>query len=77
MQRQACGGSNNMTAYTYGYNVCSMVSYSEAKCLSKKQTNVYEVDEIEISQAQKYNHASIPKRKNVKGIFSQLWPVHL
>jgi hypothetical protein len=54
-----------------------MVSYSEAKCLSKKQTNVYEVDEIEISQAQKYNHASIPKRKNVKGIFSQLWPVHL
>ena len=77
MQRQACGGTNNMTAYTYGYNVNSMISYSEAKRLSKKQTNVYEVDDTEFSPGQKCD-GSIPKRNNVQGIFSSnLWPVHL
>jgi hypothetical protein len=76
MQRQACGGTNNMTAYTYGYNVNSMISYCEAKRLSKKQTNVYEVDDTEFSQGQKCD-GSIPKRNNVQGIFSSnLWPVH-
>jgi hypothetical protein len=30
---QACGGTNNMTAYTDGYNVNSMISCSEAKGL--------------------------------------------
>lgn len=46
MQRYACGGTNNVTTYTYGYNVNSMISYSEAKRLSKKQTNAYDVDDI-------------------------------
>ena len=79
IQQQACGGTNNMTAYTYGYNVNSMISYAEARCLSSKQTNVYEVDDIELSQAQQCGNAtSLAKRKNVKGIFStHLWPVYL
>ena len=59
-----------MTAYTYGYNVNSMISYAEARCLSSKQTNIYEVDDIELSQAQQCgNTTSLAKRKNVKGIF--------
>ncbi|XP_028407341.1 uncharacterized protein LOC114529968 [Dendronephthya gigantea] len=77
MQRQACGGTNNMTAYTYGYNVNSMIIRSEAKRLSKKQTNTYDVVDIEFGEEQKGND-SIPKRSNVQGIFStNLWPVYL
>lgn len=77
MQRQACGGTHNMTAYTYGYNVNSMISYSEAKRLSKKQTNTYDVDDIEFGDRRKCKD-SIPKRSNVQGIFSgNMWPLHL
>ena len=52
-----------------------MISYSETKCLSKKQTNIYKVDDIELSQAKQCgNTTSLAKRKNVKGIFStHLW----
>ena len=73
------GGNNNMTADTYGYNVNSMISYSEAKCLPKKQTNIYEVDGIELSQAQQCGSTTtLAKRKNVEGFFStHLWPVYL
>ncbi|CAB4000778.1 Hypothetical predicted protein [Paramuricea clavata] len=74
MQRQACDGTNNMTAYIYGYNVNSMISCSEAKRLLKKQTNTYDV---EFREGQKCKD-SIPKRSNVHGIFfSNMWPVHL
>jgi hypothetical protein len=74
MQRQACGGTN-MTAYTYGYNVNSMISYSEAKRLSKKQTNTYDIDS-EFGVGQKCKD-SIPKKSNVEGIFtSNQWPLH-
>ena len=31
LQRQSCGGSSNMTAYAYGYNVSSAVSHQTAK----------------------------------------------
>ena len=77
VQRQACGGTNNMTAYTYGYNVNSMISCSEAKRLSKKHTNTYDVDDVEFGEGQKCKD-SIPKRSNVQGIFfSSMLPVHL
>ena len=66
-----------MTAYTYGYNVNSMISCSEAKWLSKKQTNTYDVDDVEFGEGQKCKD-SISKRSNVQGIFfSSMWPVHL
>ena len=52
-----------------------MISYSEAKLLSKKQTNVYEVDNVEFQGEQECKN-SIPKRHNVQGIFfSNMWPV--
>ena len=44
-QRQMCGGSRNMTGFTYGYNVNGLLSFRHSKLVSKKQTNVYEVEE--------------------------------
>lgn len=76
VQRQACGGTNNMTAYTYGYNINSSLAAS-TKLVTKRQTNVYETDDVELGQ-QPHNWSSLPKRDNVQGIFStNLWPVNL
>lgn len=44
-QRQMCGGTQNMTAYVYGYNNNSLTSLRSCRLLMKKQTNVYEVHE--------------------------------
>lgn len=33
-----------MTAYAYGYNVTSGISYQSAMSIEKKQTNTYHVD---------------------------------
>ena len=79
LQRQACGGSNNMTASVYGYNVNGRISYSDAKLLSKKQTNVNETELSDINDLQS-SPASLPKRKNGQSIFtstSNLWPLQL
>ena len=76
VQRQSCGGTNNMTTYTYGYNINSTLA-SSTKLLSKKQTNVYETDDVDLGQ-QPQNWSSLPKRDNVQGIFhNNLWPVHV
>jgi hypothetical protein len=76
VQRQACGGSNNMTAFVYGYNVNSRISYSDAKLLCKKDTNVNEIgfekDDLQESMA------SLPRRNNVRSIFvSNMWSRHI
>ena len=34
-----CGGTRNMTAYTYGYNVCGTIYYISSQLVSKKQAN--------------------------------------
>lgn len=44
-QRQMCGGTQNMTGYTYGYNINTLNSIRSSRLLMKKQTNVYEVSE--------------------------------
>ncbi|CAB4044463.1 Hypothetical predicted protein, partial [Paramuricea clavata] len=44
-QRQMCGGTQNMTAYEYSYNVSSLTCLRSSRLLMKKQTNVYEVEE--------------------------------
>ncbi|CAB4040698.1 Hypothetical predicted protein [Paramuricea clavata] len=44
-QRQMCGGTQNMTGYTYGYNINSLTTLRSSRLLMKKQTNVYEVSE--------------------------------
>lgn len=77
VQRQSCGGTTNMTAVAYGYNVNSAITYSATKLLRKTQTNVLQNDEIELSCEQESN-VSLPRRGNMESIFTkQLWPVHL
>ena len=44
-QRQMCGGSRNMTGFTYGYNVNGLVAYQCSRLIKHKQTNVNEVEE--------------------------------
>jgi hypothetical protein len=66
-----------MTAIAYGYNVNSAISYSATKLLRKKQTNVMENDEIELSIEQESN-TSLPRRGNMESIFTKnMWPVYL
>jgi len=36
-QRQMCGGSRNMTAFTYGYNVNGLVAFRSSKLIKNKQ----------------------------------------
>ena len=58
-QRQMCGGSRNMTAFTYGYNVNGLVAFRSSKLIKNKQTNVYEVEEC-FHLAQSNQH--LPRR---------------
>lgn len=59
-QRQMCGGTQNMTGYTYGYNINTLNSIRSSRLLMKKQTNVYEVSEaLPILN----NTEQLPKRK--------------
>ena len=76
VQRQSCGGTSNMTAYTYGYNINSSLA-SSTTLVTKRQTNVYETDGLELGE-QPCGWSSLPKRDNVQGIFSKhLWPVNI
>ena len=42
-QRQMCGGIQNMTGYTYGYNIICLSNIRSSKLLMKKQTNIYNI----------------------------------
>ena len=76
IQRQSCGGTNNMTAYTYGYNISSTIA-SSTKLLSKKETNVYSTDDIELGHSEQ-KQSNLAKRKSVQSMIDQnLWPIHL
>lgn len=75
VQRQMCGGTHNMTAYTYGYNLAGNISFLGSKLVSKKQTNVFETAECLSLAASSEN---LPKRQTGESIFNRvLWPVRL
>ena len=59
-QRQMCGGTQNITWYTYGYNINSLTTLRSSRLLMKKQTNVYEVSE---SLPYLTNTEQLPKRQ--------------
>ena len=40
-----CGGTQNMTAFEYGYNVNGSTTFQATKAITNKQTNVYELME--------------------------------
>jgi hypothetical protein len=76
VQRQSCGGTNYMTAYTYGYNISSTLA-SSTKLLSKKETNVYNTGDIELGHSDQ-KQPSLAKRKSGQSIIDRnLWPMHL
>ena len=75
IQRQMCGGTRNMTAYTYGYNVSGTICYISSQLVSKKQANQAELQDC-LSLAA--NSQTLPKRQTGEGILqTMLWPIRL
>ena len=65
-----------MTAHVYGYNVNSHISYSDARLLCKKDTNVNEIgfDNNDLQEST----AILPRKNNAQGIFvSNMWSMHI
>ena len=65
-----CGGNRNMTAYTYAYNVNSILSQRTSHLISRKQTNVHDayesaqsLDQLASSTLPKKSHATSGKFK--------------
>lgn len=58
-QRQMCGGTQNMTAYVYGYNINGYATFQASKVLGAKQTNVYEIKAFTSSLKEDQN---LPRR---------------
>ena len=73
VQRQACGGAQNMTAFVYGYNIESSLCREQSKLVSYKKTNVLEVELCETAYK---NNECLPKRR-FKGttIHNISWPL--
>ena len=70
-----CGGTQNITAYIYGYNVAGNISFTSSKLVSKKQTNVFETAQC-LTLATKSEN--LPRRQPGEGIFDKVpWPVML
>ena len=65
-QRQMCGGSQNMTAYEYTYNINGYSCFQTAKALGKKQTNAYELEE---TLPYFDGECELPRRKNENSIY--------
>ena len=65
-QRQVCGGSQNMTAYVYAYNINGYSCFQTAKSLGKKQTNVYELEE---TMTYFEGDRELPRRRNENSIY--------
>ena len=62
VQRQAFGGTTNMTAFACGYNINSILA-SSAKLISKRETNVFNTDDIEFCHSEQ--NPRLAKRKGV------------
>ena len=46
VQRQLCGGSRNMTAYVYAYNINGILSYKSANLVLRSQTNINSIQVV-------------------------------
>ena len=66
-QRQICGGTQNMTGYTYGYNINCLNNLSSSKVLMNKQTNVYNVALPVLN-----NTEQLPKRRSEESIWESI-----
>lgn len=68
-QRQMCGGTQNMTAYVYSYNINGYCCTQTAKALRNKQTNVYEVQE---TMSYFNGENNLPRRSNQESIYDSV-----
>ena len=66
-QRQTCGGTQNMTAFVYSYNINGYSCAQTAKALGNKQINVYELQETMTYFNSDNNR---PKRRNENSIYN-------
>jgi hypothetical protein len=66
-QRQMCGGTQNMTAFVYSYNINGYSCAQTAKALGNKQTNVYELQE---TMTYFDGNNNLPKRRNENSIYN-------
>ena len=74
-QRQMCGGTQNMTGYTYGYNINTILSLKSTRQLMRKQTNVYDVAS---SLPLLHGQELLPKRQANDSIFESIaWYVNI
>ena len=65
-----------MTAYAYGYNVNSAISYQKPNLSQKKQTNVFQADTGDLCKVDQSNN--LPRRDAVDSIFAQnMWAVKI
>ena len=70
-----CGGTQNMTAYTYGYNINSLNNLRSSKLLMKKQTNVYNIAE---ALSVLNNSEQLPKRHSEESVWDSIpWYIEL
>ena len=74
-QRQMCGGTQNMTGYSYGYNINCLNNLRSSKLLMNKQTNVYNIAE---SLPVLNNTEQLPKRHKEESIWESIpWYVEV
>jgi hypothetical protein len=74
-QRQMCGGTQNMTGYSYGYNINCLNNLRSSKSLMNKQTNVYNISE---SLPVLNNTEQLPKRHKEESIWESIpWYVEV
>ena len=63
-----CEGTQNMTAYVYGYNINNL-PFARLRLLMKKQANVYEIQE---SLPYVNEDESLPKQKANESIWGSV-----
>ncbi len=69
-QCQLCGGNNNMTAYSYAYNINSILSYQSANLVKHSAYNVDAIQDLVTTE-------HCPKRQKPVECRSLEWAVDL
>ena len=74
-QRQMCGDSRNMTAFTYSYSVDGLAAFRSSRLMKNKQTKVNKVPEIVSILLNQNEH--LPRRDQHTDLDHDLtWTVH-
>ena len=77
VQRQLCGGSRNMTAYVYAYNINGILSYKSANLVSRSQTNINSMQEV-TADLNALAADTLPRRAKSSSINDQVdWDVFI